>query len=48
MHLGNAEVFHLGLAELEMDFRKCGTIPSSVIRNNLYIAIKNTQQNHIF
>lgn len=48
MNLGRAEVFHLQLPELEMDFGKCGTIPSSVIRNNLYIAIKNTQQNHIF
>lgn len=48
MHLGRAEVFHLQPPELEMDFGKCGTIPSSVIRSNLYIAIKNTQQNHIF
>lgn len=48
MHLRSAEVFHLGLPGLEMDFGKCGTVPSSVIRNNLYMAIKYTQQNHIF
>lgn len=49
MCLGSTELFHLGLVELEMDFRKCGPIPYFVIRNNLYTAIKNThQKNHIF
>lgn len=42
--LGSTELFHLGLVELEMDFRKCGPIPYFAIRNNLYTAIKHTQK----